>query len=130
MSQNLSSAAAVIGALGVKSLHARSFCFFASADFLQNELLKKSFRNPIRVSSNFDPDRIRCSVGPYLGPNCLQRLSADHKSRQKGKIFYIISFSLLVKGIIKPFKSVFLKKKIHQTTKACKITQHGKSVSE
>ena len=29
---------------------------------------------------SLDPDQDRCSVGPDLGPNCLQRLSADDKS--------------------------------------------------
>ena len=33
--------------------------------------------NAIRESSGFDPDQDRHSVGPDLGPNCLQRLSAD-----------------------------------------------------
>ena len=30
-----------------------------------------------RVSKNLDPDQARHFVGPDLGPNCLQRLSAD-----------------------------------------------------
>ena len=40
---------------------------------------KNSFRNTIRVSKGWDPDQDRHSVGPDLGPNCLQRLSADNK---------------------------------------------------
>ena len=28
-----------------------------------------------------DPDQDLHNVGPDLGPNCLQKLSADHKSR-------------------------------------------------
>ena len=44
-----------------------------------------SFRNTIRVSNSFDPDQARCSVGPDLGPDCLQRLSADGTSRQRVK---------------------------------------------
>ena len=31
------------------------------------------------MSNCLDPDRDRCSVGPHLGPNCLQRFSADDK---------------------------------------------------
>ena len=31
------------------------------------------------VSISLDPDQDRLSVGPDLGPNCLQRLSADTK---------------------------------------------------
>ena len=50
----------------------------SSADFFQNSLFqKKYFMNAIRESSGFDPDQDRHSVGPDLGPNCLQRLSAD-----------------------------------------------------
>ena len=39
-----------------------------------------SFRNTIRVSNSLDPDQDRHSVGPDLGANCFQRLSADNKS--------------------------------------------------
>ena len=39
----------------------------------------KFFKNIIRVPNNLDPDQDRRSVGPDLGPNCLQRLSADNK---------------------------------------------------
>ena len=35
------------------------------------------------MSNSLDPDQARLSVGPDLDPNCLQRLSADVKSRQK-----------------------------------------------
>ena len=37
----------------------------------------KSSRNSFRVSNSMDPDQDRHSVGPDLGPNCLQRLSAE-----------------------------------------------------
>ena len=37
---------------------------------------KKSLGNISRVSSSLDPDHAGCFVGPDLGPNCLQRLSA------------------------------------------------------
>ena len=34
--------------------------------------------------SNFlDPNQVVCSVGPDLGPNCLQRLATDNKSHGK-----------------------------------------------
>ena len=33
------------------------------------------------MSNSLDPDQAQCFVGPDLGPNCLQRLSADDKSR-------------------------------------------------
>ena len=35
------------------------------------------FFNTIWVSNSLDPDQARHYVGPDLGPNCLQRLSAD-----------------------------------------------------
>ena len=34
----------------------------------------------LSVSNGLDPDQDRSSVGPDLGPNCLQRFSADDKS--------------------------------------------------
>ena len=40
-------------------------------------------KNTIRVSNCLDPDQDRHSVGPDLGPNCLQRLSADMSSLAK-----------------------------------------------
>ena len=39
-------------------------------------VLKNSFRFTIRVSNSLDPDHF---VGPDLGSNCLQKLSADDK---------------------------------------------------
>ena len=35
------------------------------------------------------PDQAQCFVGPDLGPNCLQRLSADNTSRQSKTITYM-----------------------------------------
>ena len=40
---------------------------------------KISFRNTIRMSSGLDSDQDHHAVGPDLGPNCLQSLSADDK---------------------------------------------------
>ena len=34
-------------------------------------------------TSNLKPDQIQCFVGPDLGPNCLQKLSADSTDRQR-----------------------------------------------
>ena len=36
--------------------------------------------NTIIVSNSLDSDQDQHSVGPDLGPNCLQRLAADDKS--------------------------------------------------
>ena len=38
---------------------------------------KNSFMNTIRVSNSLDPNQARHCVGPDLGLNCSQRLSAD-----------------------------------------------------
>ena len=35
------------------------------------------------MSNSLDPDQARRIVGPDLGPNCLQRLSADVTGRQR-----------------------------------------------
>ena len=49
---------------------------------LKSTFLKNYFRNSVRVSDILDPDQARHIVGPNLGPNCLQRLSAEDTSRQ------------------------------------------------
>ena len=58
-------------------------CFFVVCGFFFkiNFFSNKSFRNTIRLSNCLDPDQAQHFVGPELGPNCLQRLSADDKSR-------------------------------------------------
>ena len=61
------------------SLHPRQFCIllFSSVDVFQNFFSKTSFKKTTRVSNGLDPDNDR---RPDLGPNCLQRFSADNKS--------------------------------------------------
>ena len=39
------------------------------------------FLNSIQVSNSLDPDQAQHFDWPDLGPNCLQMLSADNKSR-------------------------------------------------
>ena len=51
-----------------------------SAELFKLSSFKNSFRNTNRVSKDLDPDQDRHSIGPDLGPNCLQRLSADDRS--------------------------------------------------
>ena len=41
-----------------------------------------SFSNTFRLSNSLDVDQARHYVGPDLGSNCLQRLSADDTGRQ------------------------------------------------
>ena len=55
----------------------------SSAEYFQSTFSKNSFRNNIRVSNSLDPDQARQNVGPDLGPNFLQRLSADDTSWQR-----------------------------------------------
>ena len=45
--------------------------------FSKSTFLKTSFLNSIIVSNGLDPDQARHSVGPDLGPKCLQKFSAD-----------------------------------------------------
>ena len=56
-------------------------CFCRLLIFLPKSFFqKKSFRNIIRVSNSLGPGQARHFVGPDLGPNFLQRLSADDTS--------------------------------------------------
>ena len=41
------------------------------------------FRNSIKVSNSLDLDQTRRFVGPDLGPNCSQKLSADDTGRER-----------------------------------------------
>ena len=64
------------------SLHAGKYCMhFCACFFFLFKIVfqKKSFRNSIRlrVSNSLDQDQARHFVGPDLGPNCLQKLSAE-----------------------------------------------------
>ena len=52
----------------------------SSADFSKLSFSKSYFKNTNTVSNGLEPDQDRQNVGPYLGPNCLQRLSVDDKS--------------------------------------------------
>ena len=56
--------------------------FLLSTDFFFS---KNSFRNTISVSNRLDPDQVLHFVGSDLGPNCLQKLSAEDTSRYKMK---------------------------------------------
>ena len=56
-----------------------NFSYFFS--HLLTLIKNNSYRDTVSVSSSLDSDQDRQNVGPDLGPNCLQRLSADNKSR-------------------------------------------------
>ena len=54
------------------------FYLVLSADLLFHIFFKKKVIAGILSESNsLDPDQARRFIGPDLGPNCLQRLSAD-----------------------------------------------------
>ena len=56
--------------------------FLLSADFFSKSIFShNSFKNTFRVSNSLDPDHARHFVRSDLGPNCLQRLSADDTSK-------------------------------------------------
>ena len=63
-------------------MHLLSSDDFFSSKFAFFFLSKNSFRNNIKVSNSLDQGQDRRSVGPDLGPNCLQRLSANEESRR------------------------------------------------
>ena len=52
-------------------------CFLSSADFYFKIIIYNLKNLTIGVSSRLDLDQARHFVGPDLGPNCLQMLSAD-----------------------------------------------------
>ena len=54
--------------------------FFSSSVCLNIFKILKKIRNTSSVSNNLDADQARLLVGSDLGPNCLQRLSADDTS--------------------------------------------------
>ena len=53
------------------------FHFFVGDFFFKSTFSKISFRKTNRGSNNLYPDQVGHFVGPDLGPNCLQMLSAD-----------------------------------------------------
>ena len=53
----------------------------SAAFFFKIIFLKKCFRNTIGLPKSLDPDQDRRSVGPDLGPNCLQGLEGYGKNR-------------------------------------------------
>ena len=53
-----------------------------------------NFFNTIRVSNSLDPDQARLFVGPDLGPNCLQRSSADIAGKELNTKQFVDTFWL------------------------------------
>ena len=53
------------------------------------------------MSNSLDPQQDQCSVGPDLGLNYLQRLSADNKSRCKqGRVKRSVLFYFPVQSLL------------------------------
>ena len=68
------------------TLHAGQFCMlFCRLPFSKSTFSKSSFKNAIRVSNSLNPNQAQHFVGPDMGPNCLQKLSAVNTSRQRVK---------------------------------------------
>ena len=59
------------------------------------------------MSNSLDPDQAQHFVGPDLGPNCLQRLSADNAGRQKVNMIYIGSILINIYTIVYIFINRF-----------------------
>ena len=56
--------------------------FLSSDGLFQNYLFQEKIPSGIPSASNsLEPDQARHFVGPDMGPDCLQRLSADDKVR-------------------------------------------------
>ena len=56
-------------------------CCHLLSTFFKINFFKKNLSGTLRASNSSDPDQDQCSVSPDLGQKCLQRLSADDKSR-------------------------------------------------
>ena len=69
--------------------------FITSADFLKIESFFP-YMIAFCVSSSWDPDQARHFIGPDLGPNCLQRLSADNKSQLVGNELIVLLYYIHV----------------------------------
>ena len=61
-------------------LFCRLFFFLFCFVFFLNQLFQKNLSGIPSECKSLDPDQVQCFVGPDLGPNCLQRLSADDES--------------------------------------------------
>ena len=58
------------------------------------------------MSNSLDPDQDQHSVGPVLGPNRLQRLSVDNKSRCKYRLYVSTSYQNYI-HVTRPCKTKY-----------------------
>ena len=71
-----------------------SYFLLSSAELFFSE---NYFRSTISVSNSLDPDQDRRSVGPDLGPNLLQRLSAEFTVVRVTKdLFVLVNFAIIL----------------------------------
>ena len=65
-----------------------SFLVLLFFKFTESNFSESSFRTTIRVTNNSEPDQARRLVGPDLGSNCLQKLSADVTKKIKSLVLF------------------------------------------
>ena len=92
--------------------------FFLSSRFFGNYFFQILFWEQHKVSNSLDPDQALCSVGPDLGPNCLQRSWADKELKRH---FLIIRIYHECEGGIE--KSVLRITDWHH--EACRVMTNG-----
>ena len=85
--------------------------YLSSADFFSKYFFfKNTFRNTIPVSYSLNPDQGGHFVGPDLGPNYLQRLSADDTSRQRVNcLSAVYTTVILLSHLLMYFGSLYCK---------------------
>ena len=66
-----------------------NFDFFCRLLIFFKIIFFKTNRNTIIVPISSDPDQAVNIVRPDLGPNCMQRFSADSTSRRRVKLKYV-----------------------------------------
>ena len=79
-------------------------CLSSAVFFSKSTVSKISFKNTIRVSNSLGLDQAQHFVGPDLGPNCLQGLSADGTSSER-VVSTLNSFDFLSRSSSPQFKS-------------------------
>ena len=90
--------------------HGKFFMLFVVCWFFsKSTFLKNSSRNTIWVSNRLDPDQARHFVRTDLGPNCLQRLSADDTRRQRVKQ---MNQKIITIFLLKLFANHYLRQKL------------------
>ena len=95
------------------NLHIVVVCFVICTLVLASICFQRKFRNTVRVSNRLDPDQARRSVGPGLGPTCLQMLnvSTDEKNdineEMINKMHYFIPMHKAVIQLVCTYKPIY-----------------------